>query len=69
MEVDEEQIYIQHFSWGLLVEVLLAVCGLVAWKRWSCTCIYEFVCSRVYNKSVEELYTSPQLGVDSADTS
>jgi hypothetical protein len=59
IEVDEEQIYIQYFAWGLL-GVLLAGCGLLAWMHWSC--IDEFV---VGFKSVEELYPSPPLGVDS----
>jgi hypothetical protein len=61
IEVDD--IYIQHFAWGLL-GVLSAGCGLLAWMHWSC--IDEFV---VGFKSVEELYPSPPLGVDSADTS
>ncbi len=32
IEVDEEQIYIQRFAWGLLV-VLSAGCGLAAWMH------------------------------------
>ncbi len=55
--------YIQHFAWGLLV-VLSVGCGLQAWMPWSC--IDEFV---IGCKSVEELYPSFPLGVDSADTS
>jgi hypothetical protein len=51
MAVDEVQIYIQHFAWGLLV-VLSAGCGLAAWM----TFIDEFV---VRFKSVEELYLLP----------
>ncbi len=51
-EVDE-QIYIQHFSGGLLM-VLSAGCGLLAWMNWSC--IDEFV---VGFKSVKELYFFP----------
>jgi hypothetical protein len=39
IEVDEEQIYTQHFSWGLLV-VFSAGCGLAAWKRWGIVKIY-----------------------------
>ncbi len=35
MEVDEEQIYIQHFAWDLLV-VFSAGHGLAAWIHWSC---------------------------------
>jgi hypothetical protein len=34
-KVDEEQIYIKHFAWGLLV-VFSAGCGLVARMHWSC---------------------------------
>jgi hypothetical protein len=63
MEVEKEQIYIQCFSWGLLV-VLSAGCGLEAWMHWSC--IYVIVLGF---KSIEEFYPSPPLGVDSADTS
>ncbi len=57
------RIYIHHFGWGLH-EVLTAGCGLLAWIHWSC--IDEFVLGF---KSVEELYPSSPLGVDSADTS
>jgi hypothetical protein len=38
--------------------------GLAAWMHWSC--IYESV---IGFKSVDELYPSSPLGVDSADTS
>jgi hypothetical protein len=57
--------YIQRFAWGLLV-VLSTGCRLVAWMHWSC--IDEFVLGFI---SVEELYPSSPLGVDtdSADTS
>jgi hypothetical protein len=64
MEVEKEQIYIQCFSWGLLV-VLSAGCGLAAWMHWSCIDELDTVLGF---KSVEELYPSPPLGVDSADT-
>jgi hypothetical protein len=57
------QIYIQHFAWGLIV-VLSAGSGLAAWMHWRC--IDEFV---IGLKSVEELYPSSLLGVDSSDTS
>ncbi len=57
------QIYIQHFAWGLIL-VLSAGNGLAAWMHWRC--IVEFVLGF---KSVEELYPSSPLGVDSADTS
>jgi hypothetical protein len=40
MEVDEEQIYIHHFEWSLLV-VLSARRGIAAWMHLSC--IDEFV--------------------------
>jgi hypothetical protein len=60
IEIDEEQIYRQYFAWGLL-GVLSAGCGLLAWMHWSF--IGEFV---VGFKSVEELYPSPPLGVESA---
>jgi hypothetical protein len=65
MEVDEEKIdtYLQYFGWVLLV-VLSATCGLEAWMHWS----WIDVILLGY-KSVEELYPSPPLGVDSADTS
>ncbi len=68
MEVEKEQIYIQCFSWGLLV-VLSAGSGLAAWMHWSCT--DELVRTVFGFKSVEELYpspSSPPLGLDSADT-
>jgi hypothetical protein len=52
----------QYFGWGLLV-VLSARCGLAAWIHWSCI---DVIISGF--KSVEELYPSPPLGVDSADT-
>ncbi len=63
MEVDEEQIYIQYFAWGLLV-VLSARYGLAAWMHWSCIDVIV-----LGSKSVEELYPSPPVGVDNADTS
>ncbi len=65
MEVDEEQIdtYIQYFGYGFLV-VLSGRCGLEAWMHWSCNDVIV-----LWFKSVEELYPSPPLGVDSADTS
>ncbi len=44
--------------------VLSARCGLEAWLHWSCNDVIVFGF-----KSVEKLYPSPQLGVDSADTS
>ncbi len=50
----------QYFAWGLLV-VLSAGCGLAVWS-----CIIEIVLGF---KSVEELYPSPLLKVDSADNS
>jgi hypothetical protein len=55
MEVDDEQIYIQHFDWGLFV-VLSSGYGLAAWIHWSC--IDEFV---IEFKSAEELYPSSPL--------
>jgi hypothetical protein len=48
------------FGWGLLV-VLSVRCGLAAWMLWSC--IDEIVLGF---KSVEEMYSSPPLGVDYA---
>ncbi len=57
------RIYIHHFGWALLV-VLTAGCWLLAWIYFSC--IDEFVLGF---KSVEELYPSSPLGVDSANTS
>jgi hypothetical protein len=51
------------FSLGLLV-VLSARCGLAAWMHWSCI---DMIVLGV--KSVEELYPSSPLEVDSADTS
>jgi hypothetical protein len=56
-------IYIQYFGWGLLV-VLSARCGLEVWMLWSCSDVIV-----LGFKSVEELYPSPPLGVDNADTS
>ncbi len=61
--VGDEQINIQHFAWGLL-GVLSAGCGLLAWVNWNC--MDKFV---IGFKSVEELYPSSPLRVDSADTS
>ncbi len=43
---------------------LSARCGLEAWMPWSCIDV-----TVLGFKSVEELYPSPSLGVDSADTS
>ncbi len=43
---------------------LSARCGLEAWIHWSCIAVIV-----LGFKSVEELYTSPPVGVDSADTS
>ncbi len=53
-----------NISLGVLLGVLSAGCGLLAWVHWSS--IDEFV---IGFKSVEELYPSSPLGVDSADTS
>jgi hypothetical protein len=44
--------------------VLSARCGLEAWMQWSCIDVIV-----LGYKSVEELYPSPPLGADSADTS
>ncbi len=63
MEVDEEQLYIQYFAWGLHV-VLSAGCGLVA-RCIGAVCIDEIVLGF---QSVEELYSSPPLGVVRAVT-
>jgi hypothetical protein len=49
MEVDEEQIYIQHFAWGFC-----RLDGLAAWIHWSN--IDEFVREV---KSIAELCPSP----------
>jgi hypothetical protein len=64
MEVDDEKIYtyVPYFVLGLLV-VLSARCGHAPWMHWSC--IDEIVLGF---KSIEKLYPSPPLGVDSADT-
>ncbi len=63
MEVDEEKIDIYNISvWGLLV-ILSASCGLEPWMQWSCIDV-----NVLGFKSVEELYPSPPLGVDSSDT-
>ncbi len=61
IEVDEVQIYIKHFARGFLVDVVVlsAGSGLAAWMHWSC--IDEFV---IGFKSVEELYPSSPLGVN-----
>ncbi len=57
-EVDEEQIYKQHFARGLLL-VLSAGCGLLAWMHWSC--IDEFgIGFTLY--TVEELYSFFPIG-------
>jgi hypothetical protein len=64
IEVYEEQIYLHHFAWGLLVGFVGWMWASIAWMHWSCT--HEFV---IGFKSVEELYPSFPLGVDSADTS
>ncbi len=61
MEVDEEQIYTQHFAWGLLV-VFSVGRGLASWMQRSC--IEEFV---IGFNSIEEFYLSSPLGVDSSD--
>jgi len=58
-----EDWYIYYLSWGLLV-VLSARCGLEAWMHWSSIDVIK-----LGFKSVEELYPSPPLGIDSADTS
>jgi hypothetical protein len=65
MEVDEEQLYtyVQYFAWGLHV-VLSAGCRLVA-RCIGAVCIDDIVLGF---QSVEELYPSPPLGVDRADT-
>ncbi len=59
MEVDEEEIYIQHFARGFF-----RLDGLAAWIHWNN--IDEFV---IEFKSIAELFPSPPLGVDSAATS
>jgi hypothetical protein len=56
--------YIKYLGWGLLV-VLSAKRGLAAWMYWSCIDVIVLGLS----KYVDELYPSPPLGVDSADTS
>jgi hypothetical protein len=56
MEVDEEKL-------GLIV-VLLARCGQAAWMHWSWIDVIV-----LGFKSIEELYPSSPLRVDSADTS
>ncbi len=61
MEVDEEKIDTYNIS---VVVVLSARCGLEAWMHWSCIDVIV-----LGFQSVEELYPSPPLGVDSADTS
>ncbi len=64
MEVDEEKIDTHIISVGVCWLFLSARCGLVAWMHWS------FIDVIVLGfKSVEELYPSPPLGVDSVDTS
>jgi hypothetical protein len=55
MEVDEEEIYIQHFARGFC-----RLDGLAAWIHWNN--IDEFV---IEFKLIAELYPSPPLGVDS----
>jgi hypothetical protein len=55
-EVDEEKISMET--------VLLARCGLAVWMHWSCIDVIVLGL-----KSVEELYPSLPMGVDSADTS
>ncbi len=52
-----------NISVGGLLVVLSARCGLEAWMHWSCIDVIV-----LGFKSVEELYPSPPLGVDSADT-
>jgi hypothetical protein len=64
MEVDEEKIDIYNISVGVCLWFLSARCGLEAWMHWS------FIDVIVLGfKSVEELYPSLPLSVDSADTS
>ncbi len=63
MEVDEEKIDTYNISDGVAC-VLSARCGLAAWMQWSCIDVIILGL-----KLVEELYPSPPLGVDSADTS
>jgi hypothetical protein len=54
---------VQYFDWGLLV-VLSGRCGLEVWMHWSWIDVIVLGL-----KSIEELYPSPPLGVDSADIS
>jgi hypothetical protein len=62
--VDVEQIYIQHFARGFAWGFVGWMWASKAWVHWSCIdeCVIGF-------KSVEELYPSSPLGVDSANTS
>jgi hypothetical protein len=57
-EVDEEKNSME-IAYGFS-----ARCGLAVWMHWSCIDVIVLGL-----KSVEELYPSPPLGVDSADTS
>jgi hypothetical protein len=61
VEVDEELYTIVRLGFAC---GLSAGCGLESWMHWSC--IDEIV---IWFKSVEELYPSSPLRVDSADTS
>jgi hypothetical protein len=62
MKVDKEKIYTYNISVGVCLWFWLA--GFVA--LFHCSRIDEIV---IGLRSVEELYPSPPLGVDSADTS
>jgi hypothetical protein len=65
MEVDEEKVDTYNISVGVcLWSCRLDVHGLEAWMQLSCTDVIA-----LGFKSVEEMYTSPPLEVDSADTS
>jgi hypothetical protein len=61
MEIDEEKTDTYNVSVGVC---LSARCGLEAWMQWSCIDVIV-----LGFKSVVELYPSPPLGVDSADSS
>jgi hypothetical protein len=63
MEVDEEKIETYNIWLGFAC-VLSARCGLAALVQWSCIDVIVLGI-----KSAQELYPSPFLGVDSADTS
>jgi hypothetical protein len=64
MEVDEEKTYTYNSSVGVCLWFCRLDVGLQLGMYWSC--IDEIVLGF---KSIEELYPSPPLGVDSADTS